>query len=354
MTPVLTPDRPRPLVTFALFSYNQEQFIEHALRGALAQTYEPLEIIVSDDCSEDRTFEIIQEIAGAYSGPHNIRLNRNANNMGISRNVQYVHGIARGEYIIHAAGDDISYPERTTKVVEAFQAESPVPSLVMSNAHVIDEDGTILGLFSAPDQPVREIDSSPTDFTSIGGAGTYAIHRSLVATFPPPAREIYGEDRILLIRAKLMAGTAYIPDILVQYRVSRYGVWSSGFIGTLRTEELLQRQLNRAQDYIYILKQAIDDVRRVGHVRAELIINEMEAISRVKRNWVAVLSGSFATSSRGLVAELARGTATAELAKLYLMRWFPFLRRAKLRVSALFGQTREASQHPAIQVPRKN
>lgn len=40
-----------PLVTFALFAYNQEKFIREAVEGAFAQTYESLEIILSDDCS---------------------------------------------------------------------------------------------------------------------------------------------------------------------------------------------------------------------------------------------------------------------------------------------------------------
>ena len=39
----------RPLVTFFLFAYNQEKYIEEACRAALAQTYSPLEIIFSED-----------------------------------------------------------------------------------------------------------------------------------------------------------------------------------------------------------------------------------------------------------------------------------------------------------------
>jgi glycosyltransferase involved in cell wall biosynthesis len=50
----------KPLLTLAMFAYNHERFIAEAVRGALRQTYSPLEIIISDDCSTDRTFEIIQ------------------------------------------------------------------------------------------------------------------------------------------------------------------------------------------------------------------------------------------------------------------------------------------------------
>jgi len=72
-----------PLVTFALFAYNQGKYIRQAVEGALAQTYENLEIIISDDASPDKTFEIMQELVRDYSGPHKIILNRNERNLGI-------------------------------------------------------------------------------------------------------------------------------------------------------------------------------------------------------------------------------------------------------------------------------
>ena len=72
----------RPLVTFAIFSHNQETYIREAVEGAFAQIYEPLEIILSDDCSTDRTFEIMKELASAYHGKHQVVLNKTADNLG--------------------------------------------------------------------------------------------------------------------------------------------------------------------------------------------------------------------------------------------------------------------------------
>jgi cellulose synthase/poly-beta-1,6-N-acetylglucosamine synthase-like glycosyltransferase len=43
-------DDNRPLVSFILLTYNQERFVNEAVEGALAQTYTPLEIIISDHC----------------------------------------------------------------------------------------------------------------------------------------------------------------------------------------------------------------------------------------------------------------------------------------------------------------
>ena len=73
----MQPHRNKPLVTFIVISYNQEAFIRDGVEGAFSQTYSPLEIVLSDDCSRDRTFEIMQELAAAYRGPHRVILNRN-------------------------------------------------------------------------------------------------------------------------------------------------------------------------------------------------------------------------------------------------------------------------------------
>ena len=73
----------RPLVSILLITYRQPDTIGAALRGALAQTYEPLEIIASDDASGDGTWEAMCAAAQGYAGPHRLRLNRNEANLGI-------------------------------------------------------------------------------------------------------------------------------------------------------------------------------------------------------------------------------------------------------------------------------
>lgn len=129
----------RPLVTFALFAYNQEKYIREAVEGALSQTYEPLEIILSDDCSKDRTFEIMKEMAFAYDGPHRVRVRQGHENVGTLKHVLEVADIARGVYLVVAAGDDISMPHRTRSLVKSFTSQDI--AAVSSDDIVIDEYG---------------------------------------------------------------------------------------------------------------------------------------------------------------------------------------------------------------------
>jgi glycosyltransferase involved in cell wall biosynthesis len=131
-----------PLVTFALFAYNQESYVRDAIEGALAQTYEPLEIILSDDCSTDRTFELMQEMASAYRGRHRVIARRTTMNVGVLLHLADVAGMAQGRLLVHADGDDISKPERTEVLVQKWQSTGAWG--ICSRYDRMDEAGTIL------------------------------------------------------------------------------------------------------------------------------------------------------------------------------------------------------------------
>src|SRR6185503_20821734 len=114
----MSPSPNKPLLTFAIAALNQERFIREAVEGAFAQTYSPLEIVLSDDHSEDRTFEIMKEMAAAYHGPHKIILNQNPRRRCIGGHINRVVEISSGELIVGSAGDDVSVPERTQVAYE--------------------------------------------------------------------------------------------------------------------------------------------------------------------------------------------------------------------------------------------
>jgi len=139
-----TPPTERPLVTFALFAYNQEDYIREAIEGAFAQTYEPLEIILSDDCSSDRTFEIMQEMAAAYEGPHEVLLNRNESNLGLARHINALLEKSKGTLFSWNAGDDIALPDKMHELANPLMHDTEVTG---SHSSVIEIDlkGTEVG-----------------------------------------------------------------------------------------------------------------------------------------------------------------------------------------------------------------
>lgn len=211
----------KPLITLCLLAFNQEEFIEDAVNSALMQTYPYLEILISDDCSSDRTFEIIEELIKEYNGQHKVILNKNSKNLNIGGHLNTISKIASGDLIVFAAGDDISLPYRVEKLVNRW-FELRMPSIVMhSNYTPINEYSE--EIITCHLQELNHEDFKLEDMASgtfrILGATT-AITKDLFASFPPLEAGVIHEDRVFPFRVKLLDGIVeYHDEKLVRYRL---------------------------------------------------------------------------------------------------------------------------------------
>lgn len=140
-------DNNTPKVSIIVATYNQEQFIGRTLDSILAQKCSfPFEIILSDDCSQDRTPEICQFYADKH--PNIIRFTHNASNKGLVDNYYDAVRAARGLYIADCGGDDVwCDPMKLQKEADVLEA-NPNVSLVHTNWKYMHED---TGLFTDSD-----------------------------------------------------------------------------------------------------------------------------------------------------------------------------------------------------------
>lgn len=104
-----------PRVSVVMCTYNGEQFLTEQIESILNQTYPIYELIIQDDSSTDRTWEIIQEYAKKCSL---IKSFRNDTNQGFNHNFKQAILRAEGELIAIADQDDIWYPEKIEKQVQ--------------------------------------------------------------------------------------------------------------------------------------------------------------------------------------------------------------------------------------------
>ena len=252
----------RPLVTFALFAYNQEQYIREAVEGAFSQTYEPLEIILSDDCSSDNTYEIIQEMAAMYDGSHQLKVRRNEVNMGLASHVNVVMQSSRGDIIVVAAGDDISLPDRTSISVECFKMDENATAVLLSS-DVINNSGKIVGeRINRKGNEVEciQIIDDLLVWRHVTFGATRAVKREMFSLFGPLNDSCPTEDTPLLLRS-LLSGT----NIVSQHKAILYRRHDSNLSGA--------DSLNRMNtDEIY--KQYQDDIRTA--VNLNLISDELK------------------------------------------------------------------------------
>jgi glycosyltransferase involved in cell wall biosynthesis len=135
-----------PKVSILIPSYNQEDVIEQTVMSALTQNYDNLEVVVSDDASQDRTPQILSEIQGKYS--ERLKIFLHPTNLGVTKN--HARGLmeCHGDFIAFQDGDDLFLPGKIKKQVE-FMREHPDCSISSHDVDVFDsETGKTLYLWS--------------------------------------------------------------------------------------------------------------------------------------------------------------------------------------------------------------
>jgi len=120
------------LVSILIPTYNREKYIERAIKSALNQTYRNIEVIISDNCSTDKTLEIVNTYAAQ---DQRIRCYQHKENIGPIKN--WIAGLEKctGEYVKILWSDDWIEPAFLDETVP-FLKESNEVGLVFTSTIV--------------------------------------------------------------------------------------------------------------------------------------------------------------------------------------------------------------------------
>jgi glycosyltransferase involved in cell wall biosynthesis len=124
----------RPLVSICVPIFNMEGYVDEAFRCIFSQTVQDFEVVVSDNCSTDRSIEIIK----AYNDPR-IRIFHNDQNYGLLYNFKKVLTYARGEYITYLFADDGIRSDSIEQGLKIMQDHKDVV-VVNSYIQIIDDE----------------------------------------------------------------------------------------------------------------------------------------------------------------------------------------------------------------------
>lgn len=128
-----------PRVSVLIPVYNREAVVAQTIESVLAQTFTDFELILCDDCSTDRSVEIIE----SFTDPR-IKLLRNERNMGSSATRNRLDDEARGEYCALQDSDDIALDYRLQVQVEFLDSHRQVDACAGALA-IIDVEGRETG-----------------------------------------------------------------------------------------------------------------------------------------------------------------------------------------------------------------
>jgi glycosyltransferase involved in cell wall biosynthesis len=202
-----------PLLSIGLVLYNGDRFLEAAIESILNQTFQDFELIISDNCSTDRSGEICRRFRDQDS---RIQYYRAEQNMGADWNLRNVYFKAIGKYFKWATHDDMIQPDFLRLCIDALEADD---SLVVAHTltRCIDESGQFI---ESNDERLRTSSVDPVVRARdllLKGHGGYPISglmRLDALRKLPPRGSLEHSDRVLLLQLGLLGRFYEVPEHL--------------------------------------------------------------------------------------------------------------------------------------------
>jgi glycosyltransferase involved in cell wall biosynthesis len=224
-------------------------FIRDAIEGFLMQkTTFPIEIIIHDDASTDKTAEIVEEYAKKHPELITAILQKeNQYSKGIKVSATYVWPKARGKYIALCEGDDYwTDPLKLQKQVDFLEANSDF-AICHHNMQVIYEENTKESHLS---NPLNQKEVTTIEDLARGNyiySASCVFRNGLIREFPEWYSKCpIGDYPLHMLNARF-GKIRYIPDVMGIYRVHKGGIWEQKDIiyRTAKWVELIDQMKNQ-------------------------------------------------------------------------------------------------------------
>jgi len=218
-----------PLVSVHMLAYRHENFVAQAIESVVAQQCDfPFELIIAEDCSPDRTREIVLDYQRRY--PHLIRVLVSDTNVGMQANLARCSAATRGKFGAACEGDDFwCDPTKLARQIAVFD-RYPGCVVVFHPARTIDENTGhegVTGKRSPYSRFVRAEEVVLGDGGFIPSASIMVKQVLGDGPTPPWVANAAVPDYAIQMWAACVGRVAYIDRIMSAYRVNVPGSWSS-------------------------------------------------------------------------------------------------------------------------------
>lgn len=242
-----------PKVSAFLITYNQERYIAQAIESVLMQrTSFPIELVIGEDCSTDRTREIVCDYQARY--PDIIRAILPDTNQGPFKNVETGLAACRGQYIASLEGDDYWTDPEKLQLQADFLDAHPECSISFHTACMINEDGVFPP--TVVPQEARHLKEMLTvaDLVETNFIPTCSAlwRRALFDGLPEWVSEIGMSDWPINILMAKRGHIGLVNRCMGVYRIHDGGIWSTRTVQSrleswVKAHEYIDREL----DYRY-------------------------------------------------------------------------------------------------------
>lgn len=271
----------KPLVSVICLCYNHDDFVVESLNSVLSQNYQPIEMIIIDDCSTDNSVAVIEKW---LENRQNITFIKNTKNLGNTKSFNKAAKITQGNYLIDLATDDILLNNCIALQIERFNTtKHSNVAIVYSNVAMIDEKGNSLENYFPTNSEGKLLTKreSGNEYIRIIAGGKDAICTVGSMIKKDVYQQLNGYDEALAyedldfwIRASRIYNFDFIDEVLIQKRVVANSLGTNFHL----KKSILSKKINYSTYQIikkvYLLNNTkVEDRAILKRLHYEMILN---------------------------------------------------------------------------------
>jgi len=287
-----------PLLTVAMPIYNAGIHLRLAVLSVVGQTFLDWELLIIDDGSTDGALKYISDI----KDPRIIIL-QDGSNKGLALRLNECIDLARGKYIARMDQDDVSYPERFERQLEALQRDHQL-DLLSVRALKITGDDKVVGLY-----PFIETHDQICARPWVGfylphptWMGKTSWFRKYRYSTPGP---YYSEDMELLLRSYADSRFGMLPTVLFAYRVRTEIIWAKQLKARKSVLSVQWLSFRRRRHWVFaglafcvMICRLVIDCLRIASQKFGMPWRSSESVPEsVKNKWNTIRAGLLGTRS---------------------------------------------------------
>lgn len=267
------------MIDILLATYNGEKYIEEQIESLLCQTYKSWHLIVGDDCSNDRTVDILRKYKNLYPDKIEIHVNKVPSG-GAKHNFYNLMTRARSNYIMFCDQDDVWVEDKIEVTLNKMMSAeekygNDMPLLVHSDLCVVDKNLNVINpsMFEMQGMDYRKDKLNHLLVSNIVTGCTMMINRSLLELAYVKPRFFVMHDMWLALLASAFGKIMFINKPLILYR--QHG---SNSIGAKNIHSL---------NYIICKLESINLVREnlnIQYKQASELLSMYESINPIYRD----------------------------------------------------------------------
>ncbi|GMR25126.1 MAG: glycosyltransferase family 2 protein [Ignavibacteria bacterium] len=254
------------MISIILAAYNGSQYIHEQLNSLLSQTCNDYELIIIDDCSDDNTYEIVEQLISNLNDT-NVQLIRNEENLGPTKSFEKGVKLSSGTYIAFCDQDDVWMPNKLSVLLKTIETE--MSDLVYAQSYLLNSGKTTRKRYP----PIRKAEKffNQLLYNNARGATMLVRKEFIERILPFSPYDIY--DKWVYFSALCAGRVSFVNEPLDYYRIH-----SKNYVGNqfrFRKKANLLARLNNSVLFYKDFQKLVTDELRISN---EKILNSLKQI----------------------------------------------------------------------------